>query len=118
MELLKRRWRNLSLRKTLVVYITAAALLAVVLCDITNDLCSMEIREIHAGYLDGMEKYYLTNERGERMGDGTYIGTDAFPLSPEDQRTVDILRALPTVTTPAWSALCILGDKGNASVPM
>ena len=109
MEPLKRRWRNLSLRKTLVVYITAAALLAVVLCDITNDLCSMEIREIHAGYLDGMEKYYLTNERGERMGDGTYIGTDAFPLSPEDQRTVDILRALPRVTTPAWSALCILG---------
>lgn len=109
MELLKRRWRNLSLRKTLVVYITAAALLAVVLCDITNDLCSMEIREIHAGYLDSMEKYYLTNERGERMGDGTYIGTDVFPLSPKDQRTVDILRALPTVTTPAWSALCILG---------
>lgn len=109
MELLKRRWRNLSLRKTLVVYITAAALLAVVLCDITNDLCSMEIREIHAGYLDGMEKYYLTNERGERLGEGTYIGTDVIPLTPEDQRTVDILRALPTVTTPAWSALCILG---------
>ena len=109
MEPLKRRWRNLSLRKTLVVYITAAALLAVVLCEMTNDLCGMEIREIHAGYLDSMEKYYLTNERGERMGDGTYIGTDAFPLSPEDQRTVDILRALPTVTTPAWSALCILG---------
>ena len=109
MELLKRRWRDLSLRKTLVVYITVAALLAVVLCDITNDLCGMEIREIHAGYLDSMEKYYLTNERGERMGDGTYIGTDAFPLSPEDQRTVDILRALPTVTAPVWSALCILG---------
>ena len=109
MEPLKRRWRDLSLRKTLVVYITAAALLALVLCDITNNLCGMGIREIHAGYLDSMEKYYLTNERGERMGDGTYIGTDAFPLSPEDQRTVDILRALPTVTTPVWSALCILG---------
>ena len=109
MEPLKRRWRNFSLRKTLVVYITAAALLAVVLCEMTNDLCGMEIREIHAGYLDSMEKYYLTNERGERMGDGTYIGTDAFPLSPEDQRTVDILRALPRVTTPVWSALCILG---------
>ena len=109
MEPLKRRWRNLSLRKTLVVYITAAALLAVVLCEMTNDLCGMEIREIHAGYLDSMEKYYLTNERGERMGDGTYIGTDAIPLSPEDQRTVDILRALPRVTTPVWSALCILG---------
>lgn len=109
MEPLKRWWHDLSLRKTLVVYITVAALLAVVLCDITNDLCGMEIREIHAGYLDSMEKYYLTNERGERMGDGTYIGTDAFPLSPEDQRTVDILRALPRVTTPMWSALCILG---------
>ena len=39
MELLKRRWRGLSLRKTLVVYITAAALLALVLCGMTNDLC-------------------------------------------------------------------------------
>ena len=109
MEPLKRRWRDLSLRKTLVVYITAATLLALVLCDITNNLCGMGIREIHAGYLDSMEKYYLTNERGERLEAGAYIGTDAFPLSPEDQRTVDILRALPTVTTPVWSALCILG---------
>ena len=109
MEPLKRRWRDLSLRKTLVVYITAAALLALVLCEMTNDLCGMGIREIHAGYLDSMEKYYLTNERGERMGEGTYIGTDAFPLSPEDQRTVDILRALSMVTAPVWSALCILG---------
>ena len=109
MELLKRRWRGLSLRKTLVVYITVAALLALVLCGITNNLCSMGIREIHASYLDSMEKYYLTNERGERLGEGAYIGTDAIPLSPKDQRTVDILRALPTVTTPVWSALCILG---------
>ncbi len=91
------------------VYITAAALLALVLCGMTNDLCGMGIREIHAGYLDSMEKYYLTNERGERLGEGAYIGTDAIPLSSEDQRTVDILRALPTVTTPVWSALCILG---------
>lgn len=109
MELLKRRWRDLSLRKTLVVYITAAALLALVLCGMTNDLCGMGIRKIHAGYLDSMEKYYLTNERGERLGEGAYIGTDAIPLSPGDQRTVDILRALPMVMTPVWSTLCILG---------
>lgn len=109
MELLKRRWRDLSLRKTLVVYITAAALLALVLCGMTNDLCGMGIREIHAGYLDSMEKYYLTNERGERLGQGAYIGADVIPLSPEDQKAVDILRALPTVMTPMWSALCILG---------
>ena len=109
MEPLKCRWRALSLRNTLVVYITAAALLALVLCGMTNDLCGMGIREIHAGYLDSIEKYYLTNERGERLGEGTYIGADAIPLSPEDQRTVDILRAMPTVTAPVWSALCILG---------
>ena len=99
MELLKRRWRNLSLRKTLVVYITAAALLALVLCDITNNLCSMGIREIHASYLDSMEKYYLTNERGERLGEGAYIGTDAIPLSPEDQRTSPT-KAIPPVGRP------------------
>ena len=43
------------------------------------------------------------------MEDWTYISADAIPLAPGDQRTVDILRALPTVTAPVWSALCILG---------
>ena len=69
-----------------------------------------------------MEKYYLTNERGERMGDGTYIGTDAFPLSPEDQRTVDILRALPTVTrrrgppSASWGGAAFLPGQAEAAV--
>ena len=109
MEPIRRRWRDLSLRKVLVVYITAAALLALALCEMTANLCDLEVRKICAAYPNTMERYYLTNERGERLGEGTYIGRDVIPLSPEDQRTVDILRALPTVTTPVWSALCILG---------
>ena len=99
MEPLKRRWHDLSLRKTLVVYITAAALLALVLCDMTNNLCGMGIREIHAGYLGSMEKFYLTNERGERLETGAYFGTDPFPLSPEDQRTSPT-KAIPPVGRP------------------
>ena len=109
MEPVRRRWRDLPLRKALVVYITVAVLLALVLCEMTANLCDLGVRKIRAAYPNTMEKYYLTNERGERLGEGTYIGTDVIPLTPEDQRTVDILRALPTVTTPVWSALCILG---------
>ena len=109
MEQIRRRWWDLPLRKALVVYITVAVLLALALCEMTANLCDLGVKKIRAAYPDNMEKYYLTNERGEQLGEGTYIGTDPFPLSPEDQRTVDILRALPTVTTPVWSALCILG---------
>ena len=109
MEPVRRRWRDLPLRKALVVYITVAVLLALVLCEMTANLCDLGVRKIRAAYPNTMEKYYLTNERGERLGEGTYIGTDVIPLTLEDQRTVDILRALPTVTTPVWSALCILG---------
>ena len=50
----------------------------------------------------------MTNERGERLGNGSYIGRDIVPLSPEDQQIIDVLRVLPSITTPLYSALCIL----------
>ena len=41
MEQIRRRWWDLSLRKTLVVYITAAVLLALALCEMTANLCDL-----------------------------------------------------------------------------
>ena len=109
MEQIKRRWRDLPLAKALVVYIAAAVLAALALCGITAALCDLGTREIYDSYPSTMEKYYLTNEQGERLGEGAYIGQDITPLSLGDQRKVDILQALPQVMTSVWSALCILG---------
>lgn len=108
MESVKRRWYNMSLRKALVCYVTAAAVLALALCAITSNLCDFLVKEIYEAYPETVEKYYLTNERGERLGDGSYVGRDFVPLSAKDQRMVDILRAFPGVIIPVYSALCIL----------
>lgn len=108
MEQIRSQWHNLSLRKTLVLYVTAAAVLAVTLCAITSNFSDDLIQKVYASYPNTMEKYYLTNERGERLGNGSYIGRDIVPLSPEDQQIIDVFRALPSITTPLYSALCIL----------
>ena len=70
MESVKRRWYNMSLRKALVCYVTAAAVLALALCAITSNLCDFLVKEIYEAYPETVEKYYLTNERGERLGYG------------------------------------------------
>lgn len=108
MEQIRSQWHNLSLRKALVLYVTAAAVLAVTLCAITSNFSDDLIQKVYASYPNTMEKYYLTNERGERLGNGSYIGRDIVPLSPEDQQIIDVLRVLPSITTPLYSALCIL----------
>ena len=90
----------MSLRKALVCYVTAAAVLALALCAITSNLCDFLVKEIYEAYPETVEKYYLTNERGERLGDGSYVGRDFVPLSAKDQRMVDILRAFPGVIIP------------------
>lgn len=108
MEQIKRCWRNLSLRRALVLYVAAAAILALFLCAVTSDLCEDVVKKIYAAYPGSVEKYYLTNEQGERIGDGSYIGRDVVLLSAKDQQTVDIFQAMPSVMTPVYSALCIL----------
>ena len=65
----------MSLRKALVCYVTAAAVLALALCAITSNLCDFLVKEIYEAYPETVEKYYLTNERGERLGDGSYVGS-------------------------------------------
>lgn len=68
MESVKRRWYNMSLRKALVCYVTAAAVLALALCAITSNLCDFLVKEIYEAYPETVEKYYLTNERGSGWG--------------------------------------------------
>lgn len=108
MEQIKRCWRNLSLRRALVLYVAAAAILALFLCAVTSNLCEDVVKKIYAAYPGSVEKYYLTNEQGERIGDGSYIGRDVVLLPARDQQTVDIFQAMPSVMTPVYSALCIL----------
>ena len=102
------RKHYLSLPKSLVLYVIAFVVLAVFLSVTTFSICDGAAEGIRASYPPSGEKYYLTNEQGEQLGDGAYIGTVPVPMSKEDERTIALLEKLPIVATPLYSAFCII----------
>jgi hypothetical protein len=73
------RRHNLSLRKSLIFYITVFAVLALILSVMTFSICGCAADKIRSSYPLTGEKYYLTNEQGEQLGDGAYISDMTAP---------------------------------------
>lgn len=108
MDKIKKVCGNLSLRKSIILYISVFVILAILLSTATAALCNNATQMIESKYPPTGEKYYLTNEDGERIGDGNYIGTAPITMSEKDQRLISMCEALPIITTPIYSALCII----------
>ncbi len=100
--------RDLSLRKSLIFYIIVFAVLALILSGMTFSICGCAADKIRSSYPLTGEKYYLTNEQGEQLGDGAYIGKTPVLLSEQDERTIALLEIFPVVAAPVYSALCII----------
>lgn len=105
---IKNLWRSLSLRKSIIILISAFAALAILLSAATSEICYRGTQRINASYPTIGEKYYLTNEKGERLGEGTYISKQITPMSEKDERFIALFNLLPVITTPVYSALCII----------
>lgn len=108
MDKIKHPGHDLSLRKSLVLYVLIFAVLAVVLSVETASLCSSIANAVRASYPISGERYYLTNERGERLGEGTYISDTPIQLTKRDERKIVILEVVPIIAVPLYSALCII----------
>jgi signal transduction histidine kinase len=102
------RRHNLSLRKSLIFYITVFAVLALILSVMTFSICGCAADKIRSSYPLTGEKYYLTNEQGEQLGDGAYISDTTAPMSKQDECIIDLLEIFPVIAVPAYSALCII----------
>ncbi len=108
MDKINRPGRNLSLRKSLILYVIVFVLLALILSVITFEICGNVADRIRSSYPISGEKYYLTNEQGEQLGDGVLIGNTPAPISENDERMIAILEVLPTIAATVYSALCII----------
>ena len=108
MDKIKTRFRNLSLRASLVLYVVLMTMVALALIQGTEAVCSYAIERLYASYPSQREKYYLTSENGERLGEGTYIYKTPLSLTEEDERLLSFANGLPLVAAPVYSALCIL----------
>lgn len=102
------RRHNLSLRKSLILFVISFVVLALSLSIATSSVCSGAAESIRSSYPPSGEKYYLTNKQGEQLGEGGYITTKPTPLSEQDERTIAILEMLPAIAIPVYSAFCII----------
>ncbi len=100
--------RNLSLRKSIIGYITVFTFLGLLLSALTASFCNIEATRIKASYPASGKMYYLTTEDGKQLGEGAKIGTTPTVLSEKDERLVAVLEFIPFVAIPLYSALCIL----------
>ena len=67
MDKIKKMWCNLSLRKSIILYISAFVILAILLSAGTATLCNNATKTIESKYPPTGEKYYLTNENGDML---------------------------------------------------
>jgi signal transduction histidine kinase len=108
MDKVKRIGKNLSLRKSIVLYIAIFIFIALVLSIVTVALCDNTVQNIEDRYQPSGEKYYLTTRDGKRLGNGTYIGDSPPHMAEQDERLVAVLGIVPMIATPIYSALCII----------
>lgn len=99
---------ELSLRKSIILYITIFTVIALLLSGITVGICSHEAQVVRNRYATTGHIYYLTDENGNRLGNGQYIGTSSGTLSKRDEILVAALEVIPILATPIYTALCIL----------
>ena len=86
MEKVIKPLRDWSLRSSFVLYIVVFLLSALVLSGLTQHALEKASEEIRSAYSGESERYYLTNERGERLGEGTVIYRVPIIYRAEDER--------------------------------
>lgn len=96
-----------SLRKSLALYVAVFTLAALLLIAITESICSIAANSIEGSYPKLGQRYYLTTEQGQRLGEGTYIYTQPPEYSDADRRLLALLDILPPLCAPIYSALCL-----------
>ncbi len=108
MEKIKNRLKNLSLRKSLVLYIILFAVIALALSVGITQGCRMAEERIYASYPQTEKRYYLTNEAGERLGEGGLIGKENILYTVQDKRSLQAINVIQTLAVPISFSLCML----------
>jgi len=104
----KQSLRNLSLRKSIVLHIIFFLIIAATLSISITRSCHKAEERIFAAYPQSGERYYLTNEAGERLGNGVLVSNENIPYSVQDKRTLQVLNVIETLAVPLSFSLCML----------
>lgn len=108
MDKIKQNLRNLSLRKSIVLHIFFFLIIAAILSIIITCGCHNAEERISTAYPQSGERYYLTNEAGEQLGNGVLVGNENIPYSMQDKRTLQVFNVIETLAVPISFSLCML----------
>lgn len=76
---------------------------------VTASVCDRTMKRVGEKYPVTGQRYYLTNEQGERLGEGSVIGTASMPMTESDERLITFLDLVRMLCVPVYSAACIIG---------
>ncbi len=100
---------KISIRKSIVCYITFFIIVAIILCALTSWICNISIQNINSKYDKDDKKYYLTTEDGEILGgEGAYIYNNSIEYSKIDEKLIHTLEVLPNILNPTYSIICVI----------
>ena len=108
MDKIKQSLRNLSLRKSIVLHIILFLIIAATLSISITHGCHKAEERISTNYPQKGERYYLTNEAGERLGDGVLVSNENIPYSAQDKRILQVANVIETLAVPLSFSLCML----------
>lgn len=108
MAKIKQGLKNLSLRKSIILYIIIFAAVAILFSVFITYMCRNAKEQIYTKYPQAGERYYLTNEAGERLGDGVFVGNEYISYSAQDNRMLQVINFIENATIPLLFSLCMI----------
>ncbi len=109
MDKVKRRFPTLSLRASFICHIIICLLLAVLCIGLTQQAITAAYRSgISEKYYTKEQRYYLTNEAGQQLGEGAFISRQPVEMSPADKSRSNLYSFLYNNCSLFYYALAIL----------
>lgn len=105
----KGKIKKKSLFKSIMLYIIAFILLAILLIITVGMVFNYVGETIRSKYTVIEEMFFLTNEEGEQLGDGAYVGSYVAPISEYDRHLISVLETAEALSVMAIPVLCLLG---------
>lgn len=109
MEKVRGFFHNLSLRKSIALYMVFFAVLAMFAGEFTANACDSVRERIESKYYREKQQFYLTNDKGEQLGEGVGIWQwrEGESMTETDERMYRAAETIPRVMYPVYAGLCV-----------
>ncbi|GIN94279.1 two-component sensor histidine kinase [Siminovitchia terrae] len=100
--------KHLSIKKTAMLFMVIALIVATCLVAITNLVVEMIRSDIYIAYAIDGEKFYLTTDTGDQLGNDVVLSSKGTTFSKVDNREMTTLNIISFASIPFFFIVCIV----------